>query len=190
MDNYLAERGWTRALNTIGRATLSMGDDSGPFQLHQLYSHLNEIRDGSQGDAARMQRFQSPGFSSMPLPGAGAVVVYQGGHRGFGTVIAVEDGRVRPTGLQPGEFQLYAVSGAGGDGAGGTTRPILKGSVDGNGHLSGIQIFVGDSNTTNVTITGSATVNINAPKVNVSHGGALSPVVTVAGPSPVLSADG
>jgi phage gp45-like len=166
-----------------------MGDDSGAFQEHQILSHFNELRDGGS-NSARMQRFQSPGHSSMPLPGAGAVVVYHGGHRGFGTIVAVDDGRYRPTGLNPGEFQLYAVSGADKSGNGGTMRPILKGTVNGNGVLTGIEIDIGDANTTQVTVKASSAVTVQAPAVNVTNGGTLSPVQTVAGPSPVLKADG
>jgi hypothetical protein len=53
---------------------------------------------------------------------------------------------------------------------------VLKGTVDGNGVLTGIEIDIGDTNTTTVKIKGSTKVTVQAPEVDISNGGTLQPV--------------
>lgn len=149
----LGERSWYRATQTLGRATLLRGDDSQPYQLHQIEGYRSEVR-------ANVQRLQHFGFSAMPLPGAKALISWERGYRGYGSIIGVEDGRYRPIGLNPGEFAMYMVDGAASDGTGGTMRPILRGQLGGKGELLGVTINVGDSNTTNVTVTGSGLITL------------------------------
>ena len=169
--NYLdaAKRSFDRIRSTIGHATLTLGDDSQPIQTWQLEGYPGEVR----GEIRRIGHF---GLTMMPLPGAKATLCWQGGYRGFGTIIGIEDPRYRPTGLKGGEFLLYVVSGAAADGSGGTMKPILKGSVDGHGQLTGLEIDIGDANTTQVTVKASSKVVVQAPEVDISNGGALQPV--------------
>ncbi|GBR06433.1 phage baseplate assembly protein [Asaia siamensis] len=47
------------------------------------------------------------GFASRPVPGSDAVVVFQGGDRSRGVVVATGDQRNRPADLQPGDVCLY-----------------------------------------------------------------------------------
>ena len=62
----------------------------------------------------------------MPLPGSQGLVLFHGGKRSLGTIIAVDDARYRPTGLKPGEAHGYMVDGAQKDGTGVTN----SGKVD------------------------------------------------------------
>ena len=82
--------------NTLGRAILTKVDDTKAAQYHQVESHNTEIRDN-------LQRLGNFGFGSVPLPGASAVILWPTGHRGYGVVVGLEDGRYRVTGHQPGE---------------------------------------------------------------------------------------
>jgi phage baseplate assembly protein V len=147
------ERSWYRAHNIIGRATLHLGDDTLEIQQHQIEGYTGELR-------SKVQRQQRFGLSTMPLAGAKGVILYQSGHRGFPTIIADEDPRYRPTGLNGGEVQLYMVDGAKKDGTGGTTRTILQGLMGWACKLFGKTILIGDSNTQMVTITGANLIKL------------------------------
>lgn len=69
---------------------------------------LQLLADETSGD---LERFQQYGFTSVPLPGAEAVVVCVGGSRSHGLVIAVDDRRYRLKGLAAGEAALYTDEG-------------------------------------------------------------------------------
>lgn len=164
------QRGAYRTRNTVAGVTLTLGDDSGPVQLHQTVGLTGELRH-------QVVRLQQPGFSSMPLVGAKGLAIYHGGYRGYGNIVAVEDARYRPTGLKPGEFTLFVIDGAGADGSGGKVRPIIQGRLGGKGQLLGVEIDIGDADTTDVTIKGSGKVVVNAPRVEIgSAGGSVQPV--------------
>lgn len=59
----------------------------------------------------KVERFQEYGFSSVPLPGAEAIVAFMGGDRSNGVIIAVEDRRYRVNGLAGGEVALFTDEG-------------------------------------------------------------------------------
>lgn len=88
----------------IGRAILSVVNDAGPVQTVQAQMLADEVQD----DVERIQQY---GFSSAPLPGAEGVVVFVGGNRDHGLLIACDDRRYRKRGLQPGEVALYTDEG-------------------------------------------------------------------------------
>jgi phage baseplate assembly protein V len=164
------QRAHYRARNIVSRVWLRRGDDSKQStQTWQIEGYQGEIRES-------LHRVQDHGFTSLPPVGSAAVVVYQGGHRGHGMVLGGEHPKYRPTGLKPGEFLAYVVSGAAGDGTGGTMRPNHKGTLDGHGQLTGIEIDIGDSSTTTVIIKGSTKVTVTTPECDISNGGALQPV--------------
>lgn len=89
-----------RLANAIARAVVQLVDDGMKLQLLQL-----GVLAGEEVDDA--EHFQGYGFSSVPLPGAEAVVLFPGGDRAHPLVIAVDDRRHRPTGGAPGEVVLY-----------------------------------------------------------------------------------
>lgn len=59
-----------------------------------------------------MERVGEYGLSSNTLPGASAVVLFWGGNRGHGVVVATDDGRYRVHGLAPGEVAIYNNTGS------------------------------------------------------------------------------
>ena len=91
-------------LNSIARGVVQVVKDSGGMQELQL-----GVLEGEDIDDA--ERFQPYGFSSVPLEGAEAVVLFPGGDRAHPLVVAVEDRRHRPTGKDPGEVCLYSNAG-------------------------------------------------------------------------------
>ncbi len=94
-----------RIANSIARAVVQTIGDSTKLQLLQL-----GVLDGEDIDDA--ERVQEYGFSSVPLAGAEAVVVFPNGDRGHPLVVAVDDRRYRPTGGQAGEVTVYNDAGA------------------------------------------------------------------------------
>lgn len=103
--NHLLRPLRTRVANLVARATVQLVDDDKAMQSVQLGVLAGEdVDDG--------ERFQPYGLSSVPLAGAEAVVVFPGGDRGHPLVVAVDDRRHRPTGLEAGEVAVYNNAGA------------------------------------------------------------------------------
>lgn len=94
-----------RIANLVARAVVQLVSDGGKLQVLQL-----SILDGETREA--LERVQEYGFTSHPMPGAEAVALFVGGRRDHGLVVAVDDRRYRPTGLQPGEVAVYHKDGA------------------------------------------------------------------------------
>ena len=88
----------------VGRAILTAVGDGGGVQRVQAAL----LADESHDDAERIQEY---GFSSVPLSGAEAVMVFPAGCRDHGLVVATDDRRYRKKGLQPGEVCLYTDEG-------------------------------------------------------------------------------
>lgn len=95
----------TRVANTVARAVVRLADDSTKLQLLQVGVLAGETID----DAEHHQPY---GFSSVPLAGAEAVVVFPNGDRSHPLVIAASDRRHRPTGGEPGDVTMYHHAGA------------------------------------------------------------------------------
>jgi len=93
-----------RARLSVARGILNLVNDGTGIQLGQVSLMANEVR-------SNMERFQEYGLTSNPLPGAEAAVIFVGGERGHGLIIAVDDRRYRLTGLQNGEVALYTDEG-------------------------------------------------------------------------------
>src|SRR3546814_10696622 len=83
----------------VGRCVLTAINDGSKVQTVQLTGLADEVLD-------RVERFQDYGFTSVPLAEAEGIVVFVGGSRGNGIVIATEDRRYRPTGLEAGEAMI------------------------------------------------------------------------------------
>lgn len=88
----------------VSRAVIKLVNDQGAVQLNQLLLLKDEIRDD-------VERFQQYGFTSVPKPGAEALVCFVGGDRQHGVVVATEDRRFRIKNLQPGEVAIYTDEG-------------------------------------------------------------------------------
>ena len=85
-----------RVLLMIGRAViLAVGEDG--LRLSLLEGEETE-------GVPQMQEY---GFASNPLEGCAALAAFQGGNRDHGVVVATEDPRFRPQGLEPGETVIY-----------------------------------------------------------------------------------
>ena len=100
----LLQRLKSRVRLTIGRALISLIDDTKTIQTLQLQALADEVLD----DVERVQQY---GFTSVPKQGAEAVVVFLGGERSAGLVVATDDRRYRVKGLQEGEVCLYTDEG-------------------------------------------------------------------------------
>jgi len=84
----------------IGRAILSLVNDSNGIQLLQVDLMKDETKDG-------VERIQNYGFTSHPKQGAEAVVVFPSGNRDTGIAVAVDDSRYRIKNLPEGGVALY-----------------------------------------------------------------------------------
>jgi phage baseplate assembly protein V len=89
-----------RVRGMVARAIIRLVDDARAAQEVQI-----ELLEGESQDA--VERFQNYGLTSVPHPGSEALVVFAGGLRSHGVVLAVEDRRYRLTGLEDGEVALF-----------------------------------------------------------------------------------
>lgn len=88
----------------LGRSIIRLVNDSEGIQKLQLDLMANETR-------SRVERFQEYGLTSVPLDGAEAAVVFLGGNRDHGIIIATDDRRYRLKNLEGGEVALYTDEG-------------------------------------------------------------------------------
>lgn len=93
-----------RVLGVVARAIIKTIDDSPGMQKAQVSILRDEVRD-------KVDRVQQYGFSSVPKAGADAIVIFVGGNRDHGIVIATDDARYRMKGLSAGEVALYTDEG-------------------------------------------------------------------------------
>lgn len=94
-----------RIARMMARAVVQLVADGAKLQTLQVGALPGE-------DLDDCERFQEYGFTSVPLPGAEAVVIFPNGDRGHPLVVAVDDRRYRPTGGEPGEVVVYNHAGA------------------------------------------------------------------------------
>jgi phage gp45-like len=89
-----------RVLSLIARAVVLEATEDGTLRRLMLGILQDEITEG-------VDHFQEYGFISRPLRGCEALVLHLGGDRGFGFVVATDDPRYRPLGLEPGDVVIY-----------------------------------------------------------------------------------
>lgn len=93
-----------RINSLFSRAEVTLIDDTKKIQSTQVKINEDEILD-------RIERFQDYGFTSNPLPGSEAMVVFQGGKRSNGLILKVDDRRYRIKSLESGEVAIYTDEG-------------------------------------------------------------------------------
>lgn len=149
-----------RVLMMIGRAVVRAIDDSKGRQTLQVELLKGELRD-------QVERMQNYGFTSHPLPGADAAVVFVTGNREQGIAVAVDDRRYRLN-LQPGEVSLYDDIG--------NRVSLLRDRIDilGTDLVSVVAPAV-TVECDDLTATATATAEIEAPEITLTGN------VTVAG---------
>lgn len=93
------ERIYRRLLGVVGRGKVQTGNDTGAVQVLQLILSGQETRD-------KCYRLAEYGFTSMPQAGADAVMLFIGGDRSNGVVVATGDQRYRIT-MSAGECAIH-----------------------------------------------------------------------------------
>lgn len=88
----------------VARAVVRLVDSSRRVQAAQVGLLHGETRDS-------VEVFEHYGFTSCPLPGMEAAVMFLGGDRSSGVIVAVGDRMFRLQGLRPGEVALYTDEG-------------------------------------------------------------------------------
>jgi phage baseplate assembly protein V len=94
------ERILRRLALIVGHGRITIGDDSGQAQVQQVQFSDRELQD----DIPRVAEY---GFTSMPLVGCQALVVFVGGERSNGAIVGTHDERHRMRNLQPGEVAIH-----------------------------------------------------------------------------------
>jgi phage baseplate assembly protein V len=93
------DRMWRRLVLALGRGIITLIDDTGATQTLQVQLSAAEVRDNTP-------RLAEYGFQSSPPPGADAALLFLGGERTAGVVIATGHRTYRLTGLAEGEVAI------------------------------------------------------------------------------------
>lgn len=94
-----------RIMLAIARGVIQSVKDTTGLQQMKLDLLADETID-------RLDRVQNYGFTSVPKVGAEAVVLFLGGNRDHGVIIAADDRATRLKSLSPGDAAMYTTSGA------------------------------------------------------------------------------
>jgi phage baseplate assembly protein V len=138
-----------RLMAAIARGNKTTGRDDGNVQLLQVQLGDKEIHDN-------LPRLAEFGFASMPPDGSHAVVLFVGGDRSNGVVVATGHIATRLKNLQPGESALYHADGK---------HVYLKADrieIDAKGQ----PVNVINASEVNVTASGGVTVNAAGVTIN------------------------
>jgi phage baseplate assembly protein V len=93
-----------QVMNMIARGVLAATDDSKGVQVVSLSLLADERKDN-------VERFQNYGFTSVPTGESEAIVIFPGGDRSAGVIVALDDRGSRMTGLAAGEVAVYTHEG-------------------------------------------------------------------------------
>jgi phage baseplate assembly protein V len=95
---------WHRVVNMISRAVVVLVNDVLKGQALQVQTSATDYCDN-------VERLQNYGFSSVPLPGAEAIVLHVGATADHPVAVVVDDRRTRPTALLPGDVVVWDTTG-------------------------------------------------------------------------------
>lgn len=153
-----------RVMLMIGRCVILATDDSKNIQIISGSFMASELKSG-------IPKIDQYGLSARPLPGAEAVVVFLGGNRENGIVIATEDRRYRVKNLAEGEICLYTDEGDKIHFKRGNLIEVTTGTLTVNA-ASVINLNAPDVNINSLTLNIQATdeVNITTDQLNISSG--------------------
>jgi len=93
-----------KVMNMIARGVLAAVDDGNGVQVLSLSLLAGERKDN-------VERFMEYGFTSVPTGEAEAIVIFPGGDRSAGVVVALDERGSRMTGLAAGEVAVYTNEG-------------------------------------------------------------------------------
>lgn len=93
------ERIYRRILLVIGRGRIKTGNDDGPVQFQQVRLGVLETIDN-------LPRLAEYGFNSMPPAETDAIVLFMGGNRSQGVIVATGSQQFRMRSLKPGEVSI------------------------------------------------------------------------------------
>lgn len=97
--NGAIERLYRRILMAVGRGRIKTGTDDGPVQIQQ-------VRLGQFETFDNLPRLAEYGLNSMPPPESDAVLLFVGGNRSNGVIIATGNQTYRMRSLKPGEVSI------------------------------------------------------------------------------------
>ncbi len=162
-----APRGLARVANRlrmlVARGVVRLVNDAGGIQIVQVSALKGETR-------AELERFQNYGFSSVPFAGAEAVVLFVGGDRAHGLVLAIDDRRYRIQSLSPGEVAIYSDEGDEIVLKRGNRIEVTSGGEVHVNAATKIRIDCAaalELEGTSVTVNGTATVVVTSPSVTI-----------------------
>ncbi len=141
---------WRRMQLVVGWGRVTVSDDSRSAQVLQVKLNNAETRDGTP----RLGEF---GLASRPPAGADVIVVFAGGDRSKGVVIATGDQGTRPRNLAVGESMLYDLWGK-----------YIHLTEDDGIVIAAKNTPVTVNNATVVTINAASKVQMNTPLLEVS----------------------
>ena len=93
-----------RIMSIVARGVVEKVSDEKNIQTIKAQILAGEVRD-------EMERFQEYGFTSKPFSDSECVIVFAGGNRDHGLVIATDDRKYRLKNLQDGEVAIYTDEG-------------------------------------------------------------------------------
>ncbi len=146
----------TRIRNVAARGIIKIVNDKTKIQQIQASLLAGELKDG-------IEHYQDYGFTSVPIAGMETLVVFCGGDRSNGVVVAVGDRKFRLKEMQPGEVALYTDEG-----------DIIKLARGRKIQVSTTHLEVTAAediayNTKNMNINATESVNITTPVINASQ---------------------
>lgn len=146
----------TRVRNVASRGVIKLVNDKTKIQQMQASLLAGELKDG-------IENYQNYGFSSVPLKGMEVLVVFCGGDRSNGVVVASGDRTYRLKELHPGEVAIYTDEGDYIKLA--RNRKIQVNTL----HLEVVAAEDVSYTTKTMNINASNSVNITTPVINASQ---------------------